>query len=96
MVAISFARHLYYPMMAPDPTGNLPLKMRPMAFDFPSEVQFVRDLEAFYNSPVAKKLLAGRTGSKADLEARNVLFMEDGCEKYLTKMFEKISIGSMA
>lgn len=41
-------------------------------------------------------LNVGTTGSKADLEARNVLFMEDGCEKYLTKMFEKISIGSMA
>ncbi len=187
MVAISFARHLYYPLMAPDVTGNLPLKMRPLAFDSPSEVQFVRDLEAFYNSSVAKELLAGRSlyllrnadtqakglgfaragnfypdfllwlvddatgqqwlsfvdpkgirnldlndpklglyfeikerqkelgdpdlilnafilsytqysdllnvgtaGSKADLEARNVLFMDDGSEKYLSKMLKSI------
>ena len=61
MVAISFARHLYYPLMAPDVIGNLPLKMRPLAFDAPSEVQFVRDLESFYSSSSAKKLLVGKS-----------------------------------
>lgn len=193
MVAISFARHLYYPLMAPDVTGNLPLKMRPLAFDSPSEVQFVRDLEAFYNSSAAKELLAGRSlyllrnadtqakglgfaragnfypdfllwlvddasgqqwlsfvdpkgirnldlndpklglyseikerqkelddpnlilnafilsytryndllnvgtaGSKADLEARNVLFMDDGSEKYLSKMLKNIEAASIS
>ena len=29
---------------------SVPLKMRPLAFDAPSEWEFVRELEAFYNS----------------------------------------------
>ncbi|OYU74963.1 MAG: type III restriction endonuclease subunit R, partial [Alphaproteobacteria bacterium PA3] len=81
MVAISFARHLYYPLMAPDVTGNLPLKMRPLAFDSPSEVQFVRDLEAFYNSSVAKELLAGRSLyllRNADTQAKGLGFARAG------------------
>ena len=48
MVAISFGHHLYYPMFAIE--GDVPLKMRPLAFDAPSEIQFVRDLESFYKS----------------------------------------------
>jgi Type III restriction enzyme, res subunit len=43
MVAICFDRHLYYPLFAIE--GDVPLKMRPLTFDAPSEVQFVRDLE---------------------------------------------------
>ena len=81
MVAISFARHLYYPLMAPDVTGNLPLKMRPLAFDSPSEVQFVRDLEAFYNSPAAKDLLSGRSLyllRNADTQATGLGFARAG------------------
>jgi hypothetical protein len=38
----------------------------------------------------------GTAGSKADLEARNVLFMDDGCEKYMSKMFKNIDSPSMA
>lgn len=81
MVAISFARHLYYPMMAPDITGNLPLKMRPLAFDVPSEVQFVRDLAEFYSSPAAKELLAGRSLyllRNADTQAKGLGFARAG------------------
>jgi hypothetical protein len=81
MVAISFARHLYYPMMAPDITGNLPLKMRPLAFDSPSEVQFVRDLEEFYSSPAAKELLAGKSLyllRNADTQAKGLGFARAG------------------
>ncbi|MBV2149225.1 hypothetical protein KRZ98_13185 [Sphingobium sp. AS12] len=81
MVAISFDRHLYYPLMAPDVTGSLPLKMRPIAFDSPSEVQFVRDLEAFYNSPAAKETLAGRSLyllRNADTQAKGLGFARAG------------------
>jgi hypothetical protein len=55
MVAICFASHLYYPLFAIE--GNMPLKMRPLSFDHPNEVQFVRDLEAFYKSPLGKKVI---------------------------------------
>jgi hypothetical protein len=41
-------------------------------------------------------LNVGTAGSKADLEARNVLFMDDGCEKYMSKMFKNIDSPSMA
>ena len=41
-------------------------------------------------------LNVGTAGSKADLEARNVLFMDDGSEKYLSKMLKSIGAVSMA
>ena len=56
MVAICFDRHLYYPLLY-FPEGTVPLKMRPLAFDAPGEVQFVRDLKAFHQSPVGKKII---------------------------------------
>lgn len=59
MVAICFDHHLYYPWFAFD--GAVPLKMRPLAFDAPSEVQFVRDLEAFYKSPLGSELIGKRS-----------------------------------
>ncbi|MBA4390025.1 MAG: type III restriction endonuclease subunit R, partial [Syntrophus sp. (in: bacteria)] len=59
MVAICFDRHLYYPLFAFD--GAVPLKMRPLAFDAPSEVQFVRDLEAFYKSPLGQQVIGKRS-----------------------------------
>lgn len=59
MVAICFDRHLYYPLFAIE--GAVPLKMRPLAFDAPSEVQFVRDLEAFYQSPLGQKVIGKRS-----------------------------------
>jgi hypothetical protein len=51
-------------LLADDGTGRYwePfLQDAPLAFDSPSEVQFVRDLEAFYNSTAAKELLAGKS-----------------------------------
>lgn len=81
MVAISFAQHLYYPMMGPEFPDNLPLKMRPIALEAPSEVKFVRDLEAFYNSPAAKDLLAGRSLyllRNADTQAKGLGFARAG------------------
>lgn len=59
MAAICFDRHLYYPLFAIE--GEVPLKMRPLAFDAPSEVQFVRDLEAFYRSSAGQQLIGNRS-----------------------------------
>lgn len=59
MVAICFDRHLYYPLFAIE--GAVPLKMRPLAFDAPSEIQFVRDLETFYQSPLGQQIIGKRS-----------------------------------
>jgi hypothetical protein len=59
MTAICFDRHLYYPLFAIE--GDVPLKMRPLAFDAPSEVQFVRDLEAFHKSPLGREVIGKRS-----------------------------------
>jgi hypothetical protein len=61
MVAICFDSHLYYPLFAGLFEGAVPLKMRPLAFDAPSEVQFVRDLEAFYKSPSGQDVIGKRS-----------------------------------
>lgn len=61
MVAISFDRHLYYPLLALDDKDAVPLKLRPLAFDAPSEWEFVRDLEAFYNSSEGKEAIGPRS-----------------------------------
>ena len=39
----------------------MPLKLRPLAFDAPSEWEFVRDLEAFYNSGEGKEAIGPRS-----------------------------------
>lgn len=59
MVAISFDRHLYYPLFAIE--GSVPLKMRPLSFDAPSEIQFVRDLEAFYQSELGRQVIGKKS-----------------------------------
>jgi hypothetical protein len=61
MVAISFDRHLYYPLLTLKDKDAVPLKLRPLAFDAPSEWEFVRDLEAFYNSPGGKTAIGARS-----------------------------------
>ena len=66
MVAICFDHHLYYPWFSTKSgdslsSGIVPLKMRPLAFDAPSEVQFVRDLEAFYQSPSDRQVIGKRS-----------------------------------
>ncbi|KFI05465.1 DEAD/DEAH box helicase family protein [Massilia sp. BSC265] len=61
MVAISFDRHLYYPLLAIDDKDAVPLKMRPLALDAPSEREFIRDLEAFYRSPNGKSIIGPRS-----------------------------------
>jgi len=61
MVAISFDHHLYYPLFAGLFDGAAPLKMRPLAFDAPSEVQFVKDLDAFYKTPNGQQVIGKRS-----------------------------------
>lgn len=41
--------------------GSVPLKLRPLSFDAVSEVQFVRDLEAFYKSDLGRKVIGKRS-----------------------------------
>lgn len=64
MVAISFERHLYYPLLgfeSEDSKKQVPLKMRPLAFDAPSEWRFVKDLEAFYATPAGRDAIGQRS-----------------------------------
>jgi len=61
MVAISFDRHLYYPLLSLENKESVPLKLRPLAFDAPSEWQFVKDLEAFYKSQAGKDVIGHRS-----------------------------------
>lgn len=61
MVAISFDRHLYYPLLALEDKDAVPLKLRPLGFDAPSEWQFVQDLEKFYRSPEGKEVIGPRS-----------------------------------
>ncbi len=64
MVAISFDRHLFYPLFSFEQDGDkelVPLKLKPLALGAPSEVTFVRDLEAFYNSAEGKKVIGQRS-----------------------------------
>jgi hypothetical protein len=66
MVAICFNHQLYYPWFSSKSgdslnSGIVPLKMRPLAFDAPGEVQFVRDLEKFYKSPPGQQVIGKRS-----------------------------------
>lgn len=61
MVAISFDRHLYYPLLALEDKDAVPLKLRPLGFDAQSEWEFVQDLQSFYNSAEGKALIGPRS-----------------------------------
>lgn len=61
MVAISFDRHLYYPLLSLEDKDAVPLKLRPLAFDAPSEWQFVKDLEAFYDTSAGRDAIGQRS-----------------------------------
>jgi hypothetical protein len=58
MVAICFDCHLFYPLFWHE--GDVPLKMRPVAFEAPSEVRFVKDFEAFYRSEIGRQSIGNR------------------------------------
>ncbi|WP_240312133.1 DEAD/DEAH box helicase family protein [Vibrio diabolicus] len=61
MVAVSFDKHLYYPLLSVEKDADLPLKMRPTAFDAPSEVAFVRDLEQFIETPKGQEIIGDKS-----------------------------------
>lgn len=64
MVAISFDRHLFYPLFSFEQDGDkdlVPLKLKPLGLGAPSEVTFVRDLETFYNSSEGKEVIGPRS-----------------------------------
>lgn len=61
MVAISFDRHLYYPLLSLEDKDAVPLKLRPLALEAPSEWQFLLDLQAFYDSPAGKAAVGQRS-----------------------------------
>lgn len=64
MVAISFDRHLFYPLFSFEQDGDkdlVPLKLKPLGLGASSEVTFVRDLEAFYNSSERKEAIGSRS-----------------------------------
>ena len=64
MVAISFDRHLFYPLFSFEQDGDkdfVPLKLKPLGLGAPSEVTFVRDLEVFYNSSEGKEVIGPRS-----------------------------------
>lgn len=52
---------MYYPLLGLEDKDAVPLKLRPLAFDAPSEWMFVRDLEAFYNSSAGKEVIGRRS-----------------------------------
>lgn len=78
MVAISFDRHLYYPLLSILDKDTVPLKMTPLAFDSPSEIQFVKDLQAFYADKPKWQLLVGQRSlyllRNADSKAKGLGF----------------------
>jgi len=61
MVAISFDRHLYYPLLAVEKRDAVPLKLRPQAFDAPSEWMFVYDLMEFCKSKDGEQAIGKRS-----------------------------------
>ena len=64
MVALSFDRHLFYPLFSFAQDGDkeiAPLKLRPLGLGAPSEVAFVRHLEAFYNSAAGQAVIGQRS-----------------------------------
>ena len=61
VVAVTFDKHLYYPLMSIDREAGLPLKMRPMAFDAPSEIQFVNELQEFVDSKRGQEVIGDKS-----------------------------------
>ncbi|WP_407266394.1 hypothetical protein [Morganella morganii] len=61
MVAVTFDKHLYYPLLSIEKNADLPLKMRPMAFDAPSEITFIQDLEAFIETPKGQDIIGDKS-----------------------------------
>ena len=50
-VAIAFDQSLYVPLFYARQGAKLPLKMKPLSFDAPSELRFVEDMQRYYDDP---------------------------------------------
>lgn len=61
MIAVTFDKHLYYPLLSIEKNADLPLKMRPTAFDAPSEITFIQDLQEFIETPKGKKIIGNKS-----------------------------------
>ncbi|SNY58456.1 Type III restriction enzyme, res subunit [Arsukibacterium tuosuense] len=61
MVAVTFDRHLYYPLLSVEKNADLPLKMRPTAFDAPSEITFLQDLQMFVESHRGQEIIGDKS-----------------------------------
>lgn len=62
IVAICFDRHLYHPLLGFDgDRAALPLRMKPLTLGAPSEIRFVRDLQAFLLTTAGVDALEGRS-----------------------------------
>ena len=61
MIAVTFDKHLYYPLISIEKNADLPLKMRPTAFDAPSEITFIQDLQEFIETPKGQKIIGNKS-----------------------------------
>lgn len=61
MIAVTFDKHLYYPLLSIEKNADLPLKMRPTAFDAPSEITFIQDLQEFIETPKGQKIIGNKS-----------------------------------
>ncbi|MGR3182098.1 DEAD/DEAH box helicase family protein [Enterobacter cancerogenus] len=81
MIAVTFDKHLYYPLLSIEKNADLPLKMRPTAFDAPSEITFIKDLQEFIETPKGQKTIGNRSLyllRNADSKAKGLGFATAG------------------
>ena len=58
LVVIAFQRHLFTPVFYAGNGERLPFAVKPLTLDAPGEAAFLKDLEAFYDSPENRELFA--------------------------------------
>lgn len=81
MIAVTFDKHLYYPLLSIEKNADLPLKMRPTAFDASSEITFIKDLQEFIETPKGQKTIGNKSLyllRNADTKAKGLGFATAG------------------
>lgn len=81
MIAVTFDKHLYYPLLSIEKNADLPLKMRPTAFDAPSEITFIKDLQEFIETPKGQETIGNKSLyllRNADSKAKGLGFATAG------------------
>lgn len=81
MIAVTFDKHLYYPLLSIEKNADLPLKMRPTAFDAPSEITFIKDLQEFIETQKGQKTIGNKSLyllRNADSKAKGLGFATAG------------------